>query len=258
MVKLFKPARSKNLDRGLFSYLTESVINLTNFVYKNKEWDIKYYHDLFDIPGYVNGNIFNVCFIQDDNDFIENLNEYENIEDTEILLDFDLNSINKEHDEFRVLSEKIINKFFLFNSEFTKIINERENQINFDNTIGVHRRSTDMTMHQNIVDLKYIFNSIEQNEFENIFLMCDNIHDLKKIKKRYGNKIITYDEFTSENIDLPFFKVNKDLEKSKSHIQEMVFGSLTLSKTKNLICTKSNVSAFSIFSNSKLNYKLLL
>jgi hypothetical protein len=258
MIRLYKPARSKNLNRGMFSYLTESVINLTNFIYKNKNWDIKYYHDLFNIPGYTEGNLFDVSFIQDSYDYDHNKNMYKNIEDVDNLLIFNLSEINNEFNEFRLLSEKVISNFFVPIPELEKILIERQSQINFEKTIGVHRRSTDMTMHQKIVDLKDIFNSIEENEFENIFLMCDNLLDLKIIKNRYGNKIITYDEFTSEVIDLPFFKVNDNLEKIKNHIKEMVFGSFTLAKTKNLICTNSNVSAFSIFSNSKLKYKLLL
>ena len=38
--------------------------------------------------------------------------------------------------------------------------------------------------------------------------MCDNIYDTNKFKGRYGNKLITYDEFTSEDKNLPFFKIN--------------------------------------------------
>lgn len=258
MIRLYKPARSKQVNRGLFSYLTESVLNMSNFVYKNGDDNIKYYHDLFDIPGYVHNNLFDVCFVQDEIDYKKNINLYQNIEETENLLKLDPYQMWDFNLESRLLSEKIINKFFVPNLDLKNLLINRQNQINFENTIGVHRRSTDITMHHNIVDLNKLFDSIDLNDFDSIFLMCDNLNDHISFKKRYGNKIITYDEFTSEQNNLPFFKINKDLEKIKKHIQEMVFGVLTLSKTKNLICSRSNLSAFSILANSKLNYKILM
>ena len=88
--------------------------------------------------------------------------------------------------------------------------------------------------------------------------MSDNIGDLNKFKQRYGNRLITFDEFTSSKVEEnPFFKVENDEQLIKQHIQEIVFGAYTLGMTKKLICTKSNLSTFSIFSNSKLNYKRL-
>ena len=106
--------------------------------------------------------------------------------------------------------------------------------------------------------LSNIFNILEQEEFENVFLMSDNLKDLNEFKKRYGNKLITFDEFTASKFeDNPFFKLENDEESIKQHIQEIVFGAYTLGMTKKLICTKSNLSTFSIFSNSKLNYKRL-
>jgi hypothetical protein len=81
---------------------------------------------------------------------------------------------------------------------------------------------------------------------------------LNEFKKRYGNKLITFDEFsTSELNSNPFFKINKDEESIKNHIKEIVFGAYTLGMTKKLFCTKSNLSTFSILTNSKLNYKRL-
>jgi hypothetical protein len=52
-------------------------------------------------------------------------------------------------------------------------------------------------------------------------------------------------------------EINKDEESIKNHIKEIVFGAYTLGMTKKLYCTKSNLSTFSILSNSNLNYKRL-
>jgi hypothetical protein len=77
MLKFFKPIRG---HRGYFSYMTESVVNMLNvlLIYPNEEF--KVYHDLSNIDGYGSHNIYDVCFIQDKNDYFLNKNEYSNIE----------------------------------------------------------------------------------------------------------------------------------------------------------------------------------
>jgi hypothetical protein len=139
------------------------------------------------------------------------------------------------------------------------LFSSRHSQIDFTKTIGFHRRATDMTLHHiPTIPLDNVFNSIEEEEFENIFLMSDNMDDLNKFKQRYGNRLITFDEFSTSELDSnPFFKMNKDEESTKNHIKEIVFGAYTLGMTKKLYCTKSNLSTFSILSNSNLNYKRL-
>lgn len=257
MFRLYKPARSKEAHRGLFSYLTESVLNMINFIKLNGDVDIKYYHDLFNIPGYGNENLYDICLSQDENDYKINNNLYVNVESFENILNLDCYDIERYSEDVKLISEKVINKFFIPNTSLNNLINERHRQINFNTTIGVHRRSTDIRLHHKVIDIRDIFNQIESNEFESVFLMCDNIYDTNKFKGRYGNKLITYDEFTSEDKNLPFFKINNSVEDIHNHVKELLFGVFTLSKTKNFICTKSNISSFCILSNSKLNYKLL-
>jgi hypothetical protein len=257
MYRLYKPARSKGINRGLFSYLTESVLNMVNFIILNGDGDIKYYHDLFDIPGYGNKNIFDISLIQDEKDFKINNNLYSNIESFQNILNLDCYDVEKYNQDIRSISEKIIEKFFIPNETLSTLLNKRHKQINFISTIGVHRRATDINQHHNIVNIETIFNQIESYEFDNVFLMCDNIYDTNKFKLRYGNRLITYDEFTSKDMNLPFFKINNSIEDINNHIMELLFGVFTLSKTKNFICSKSNISSFCVLSNSKLNYTLL-
>ena len=112
---------------------------------------------------------------------------------------------------------------------------------------------------QIIISNEIIFQNIESSDFDNVFLLCDNINDFNIFKTRYGNRLISFDEFTtSTNLSLPFHKINvvsEDLK--KTHIEEIVLGSLMLSLTKKLICGHSNLTNFSILSNSTLEYKIL-
>lgn len=257
MIRLVKPARSKERGRGLFSYLTESVINVINFLHINGNQEIKYYHNLFDIPGYVKENLFDVSFNQDTKDYEDNKHLYQNIELTNNNLKLDCYEPIRFTNEIRIISEKIINNFFIPNDNLNNLFNSRHSEINFEKTIGVHRRATDIGEHHQLIDLKTLFYNIEQEEFENIFLMCDNSIDMENFKNRYGNKIITFDEFTSSNHKLPFFRTINESSQIESHILELVFGVFTLGKTKKFICTKSNLSSFTILTNSNLNYKLL-
>jgi hypothetical protein len=257
MHRLYKPARGKEQIRGLFSYLTESVLDMVNFNLLNGESNIKYYHDLHNIPGYGKENLFDIFSTQDKSDFKLNQSLYLDIESFEKKLNVGCYDVEKFTYDIRLISEKIITEHFKPNESLNKILHQRHSEIDFESTVGVHRRATDICHHHEILNLDVIFSEIESNDFNNVFLMCDNEHDTNKFKERYGNKIITYDEFTSKDTNVPFFKMQNSVQDIHKHIEELVFGVYTLSKTKHFICTKSNISSFSILSNSELNFKLL-
>jgi hypothetical protein len=261
MLKFFKPARGNKIhQRGYFSYITEAVVHIHNVLLNYPNEKLKIYYDLSNIEGYGNQNIYEACFVQDENDYLNNINEYSNIELVNYISQ--LNAYEKEtltKDNLE-MCESIIKNNFILNDEMKQLFSSRHPQIDFTKTIGFHRRATDMSAihHVSTIDLSNIFNILEKEEFENVFLMCDNLTDLDKFKKRYGNKLITFDEFTSsKSDDNPFFKLKNDDELIKQHIQEIVLGAYTLGMTKKLFCTKSNLSTFSIFSNSKLNFNRL-
>jgi hypothetical protein len=257
MHRLYKPTRGKEQIRGLFSYLTESVLDMVNFNLLNGETDIKYYHDLHNIPGYGNENLFDIFSTQDESDFKLNRKLYLNIESFEKKLNIGCYDVEKFTIDIRLISEKIITEYFKPNPSLNKILNQRHSEINFETTVGVHRRATDIGQHHKILNLDVIFSEIESNDFDSVFLMCDNIYDTNSFKDRYGNKLITYDEFTSKDTNLPFFKMENSVHDIHKHVEELVFGAYTLSKTKHFICTKSNISSFCILSNPELNFKLL-
>jgi hypothetical protein len=261
MKKYFKPARNPEAVRGYFSYITESVIELGNAYEGDLNREIKLYFDLENIPGYVNSNIFDVCFKQDTNDYRNNLMNYTNIENLPSYIPTVSKYDNRTWDvSYREYTEKIIKKHFLLNDELLNKFESRKSEINLDKTIGVHRRSTDIGMHNyQIISNETIFQNIESSDFDNVFLLCDNLNDFNKFKSRYGNKLISFDEFTtSTNSWLPFHKIGVNNENLKrAHIEEIVLGSLMLGLTKKLICVHSNLTNFTILSNSKLDYKIL-
>ena len=199
--------------------------------------------------------IVDLSLILDDNQLEKG--EYYKCDDSyDYLLNIPVYHFTKEKFE---TCEKIIKEHLVLNDEMKNLFSSRHAQIDFTKTIGFHRRATDMTLHHiPTIPLDNVFNSIEEEEFENIFLMSDNMDDLNKFKQRYGNRLITFDEFSTSELDSnPFFKMNKDEESTKNHIKEIVFGAYKLEMTKKLYCTKSNLSTFSILSNSNLNYKRL-
>ena len=66
------------------------------------------------------------------------------------------------------ISTKIRDDFNI-NINLIELINKRHYEINFNTTIGVHRRSTDIGTHHNIIKTQDIFDEIECNDFDNIF-----------------------------------------------------------------------------------------
>lgn len=260
MLKFYKPARDKNIhQRGYFSYISESVVHIQNLLISFPEQEFKIYFDLEEIYGYGKNNIYDYCFEQDKLDWFQNKERYKNIESLPLKTNLDPYNKATFTKENLEMTENIIKKYFELNSEMKSIVESRFSGINFSDTIGFHRRATDMNFVHNVttIHLSQIFDILEKEEFENIFLMSDNIFDTKKFQERYGKRLITFDNFSSADEKLPFFKQENEEESVKKHIQEIVFGALALGKTKKLFCTMSNLSTFSIFSNSKLNYQRL-
>jgi len=241
--------------RGYFSYITESLINLT-YLLENNDREIIYYHDLNNIPGYGVGNIFDICFKQNSNDYFNNKNEYIDIEKVQ-KKSFDVYDLNSLGDNFRTLTEKVVKKYFILKEEYVKLFDDRIKDLDFKNIIGVHRRSTDIRFHMPVVPLENIFYEIDNSSYSHIFLMCDNLIDYEKFKEKYGDKLICFDNYLSKNSFLPFFKNKNTEDDIKNHIIELIFGVLTLSKVKYFICSRSNISSFVILSNSELKYKIL-
>lgn len=252
-MRYYKPARSKEIGRGYFSYLTEAVGNLVTFYNENGyDSDLKLYFDLWDIPGYGTGNMFDVAFeLQDHDDY--KLNIYHNIEDYQSCI----HQYNTYFDYgLRIKTEQIINRHYRLNNAVKSLITDRIENYDISKTIGVHYRTTDITLHHPIVDINKIFKTIDDEDFEYIFLATDSKNEYLKFKERYGQKLLFFDKTASNDSRVFFSKKNPQIMIDE-HIKELVFSVFTLSQTKKLICTRSNVSTFSILSNSNLDFNIL-
>ena len=183
MLKYFKPARGNGVhQRGYFSYITEAVVHIHNVLLNYPDEKLKIYYDLSNIFGYGSQNIYDVCFVQDKDDYLNNVNEYSNIE----LVNY-ISPLNAYESETFVpkdlkMCESIIKDNFILNDEMKQLFSSRHPQIDFTKTIGFHRRATDMSSvhYVSTIDLSEIFKTLEKEEFENVFLMCDNLNDLNE------------------------------------------------------------------------------
>jgi len=233
-----KPARGKESQRGFFSYIVEGVINSLHI-----EEEDTIYFDLVDCPGYGKGNMFDIAFINENKPGknIEELGEGK-------INCYDFRNLNKEN---RIAIEKKISKHIIPNYRLTQSLSIDK----YD--IGIHRRSTDISMHHPIVPIQKYFDEIDLfPEDSTIFLMCDNKSDIQLFIEKYGDRVTT-NETNSSNNNQPFFKNTHTQEEVEAHIIELCSNVYTLSECSFLICSKSNVSSFAIFKNSKLNYKVL-
>lgn len=258
MIRLVKTIRSEYELRGYFSYLTEAVIEImwAEKMYPNEE--LKVYFDLTKVHHYKQENLFDVCFEQDHDDYNNFKNEYKNIESLNSEIRFNHYELSVFPQEIRNETDPIIKKYFLLKPHLEIELNERLQKIDLKKTISVHRRDTDMKYSHHITApvLNQFFNLIEETDYSNVFVMSDNKPDLELFHERYGDRCISFEEdTTSENLDTPFFlNENNTEEKMKRHIENLTLNTIILSRTKKLICSKSNLSTFAILANPNLEY----
>jgi hypothetical protein len=258
MVRLVKKIRQEYQLRGYFSYLLEAVIEIIWAHQKFEGEEIKVFFDLVNVHHYKQENLFDVCFVQDHDDYLHNKSEYVNLESLDSELIFNHYDMKTFPQDLRVKAKDIIEKYFILKEEYKIELENRLSQLDLSKTVSVHRRDTDMRVGHHITApvLEQYYSIIDEENYQNIFLMSDNEKDLNLFKERYGDKIINYeDETTSKNPDAPFFLTGEtDSESMKKHIENLTLNTFILSKTKKLICSKSNLSAFAILFNPNLKY----
>ena len=258
MVRLVKTIRQEWELRGYYSYLGEAVIEIMWAKQKFPGEEIKVFFDLRNVHHYKQDNLFDVCFEQDHEDYNEYRNEYINIEslNSEILLNhYDLKILPQD---IRELSEPIIKDYFCLKPNLLAESERRLQLIDLETTVSVHRRDTDMrhSHHVSAPTLEQFYSIIDEGNYTNIFVMSDNKQDLDFFKQQYPNKVLSFEDgTTSTDNNLPFFLMEgTSPEEMRKHIENLTINTFILSKTKKLICSKSNLSNFAILANPKLEY----
>jgi len=258
MLRLVKTIRQESELRGYYSYLGEAVIEIMWAKKKFPEEEIKVYFDLTNIHHYKQNNLFDVCFEQDHQDYSEYRNKYINIEslNSEIKLNhYELKIIPQE---IREQAAPIIDEYFRLKPIFLNELERRLNFLNLKNTISIHRRDTDMRFshHISAPTLEQFYSIIDEDYYSNIFVMSDNKQDLDLFIQKYANKVLSFEDgTTSTDINLPYFLMEgTGPEEMRKHIENLTINTFVLSKTKKLICSKSNLSNFAILANPKLEY----
>lgn len=236
--RLWKGARSKESQRGFFSYLTEGLGNLLGFYEAYPNSDPSLYFHLYDIPGYGKGNAFEAGFVQDSRSKEEpfiNIEKYPNL----------LPAYELPPDQTRFLAGELIKKHFTPRTEVVLLLEERLSGISLESTIGVHRRSTDIGEHHPIVPIQKVFKEIDLEDPLNIILATDSVSEAVKFRERYGDRVLFWDNTASPD-NRPFFKRSEDPLRIDEHIKEIVFSVYALAQTRKIICSKSNLSMFSL------------
>jgi hypothetical protein len=123
-------------------------------------------------------------------------------------------------------------------------------------TLGVHRRGTDHYMHGQILDINEYFSKIdkelETNNYDNIFLITDEVASLDAFLKKYGNKLIYTDSFKSmDNRPIHDYSYRN----ITNRVYEVYYDIIKLGMCEKMLITLSNVSSFAtLINNNKFEY----
>jgi hypothetical protein len=257
MKRLYKPARSKETSsRGVFSYIAEFVNELLCLDNPNNE-ELKLYCDFSNAPPFISkinldNNFYNYIYEQDKNDYLSNKLLYYNLEDQSKTLYQSHGMFDSflERKDIRAITEKIINKYLILESSLKYEISDIGNKIDFNNTIGIFRRTFEM--HWDAVNLDKYFKYIDESGLEYIFLTCDNKYDTELFKEKYGKRLICLEKYSG--CALKLMRLNEAGIDAFNHVRELIRNTYLLSKTKKLIKTKSNMSIFVLMLNSELDF----
>jgi len=216
--------------------------------------DINFYIDWNNLcyPTINGNNLFDEFFFQEKKNenydiFFYNLTPYgymftdvENESSTHNLYDF-----------YKPFSDLLHNLKILDTPFFNKIPNYFQNK----KVLGFHKRGTDHYQHGSILSDEYFSSKIDEelkkDNYDNIFMITDDLNSLNFFRNKYGNFLISTDAIkTDGNIGLHMLPLNDN-----RHLlaPQAILDSYLLSLTTKKIVTKSNLSTFSILCNLKFD-----
>ncbi len=157
---------------------------------------------------------------------------------------------NTEKDiyDFLLPSNKLIKDLDILNSDF---INGIQKEL-FSNkkVLGVHKRGTDHYLHginkTNHEVMGFINNEFKNNNYDNVFLITDDLNSFEFFKSELGDSLI-YTESTKVNGHNGVHTTN-NVNRYKI-AEEVITDAILLSLTDFKLLTKSNVSTFSNICN---------
>lgn len=160
-------------------------------------------------------------------------------------------SHQKLFDFFKPYADLLKNLNILNTDFFKKIPNYFENK----KVLGFHKRGTDHAVHGDMLTDDYFASKIDKElnncYYDNIFIITDDSNSLNFFKKRYGNFLISTDSMKSDSSVGVHLFANDDIKHKIA--SEAVLDSYILSLTDKKLITKSNVSAFSVLCNLKID-----
>jgi len=150
---------------------------------------------------------------------------------------------------------ELIKKYIFVKDHILNKKNEfKNNVIKTDNYAAVHYRGTDHIQDCEILDKNLYFNHVDSmiGKYDKILICSDEKNIVNDLIFKYGSdKIVAYPSFRSEN-NIPIHFTNNGLNYKNG--EDVLIESLLMSDSKFLIRTTSNVTAFSIFYNSNLQF----
>ena len=173
-----------------------------------------------------------------------------------------INTRNYIKDHEFCMYKKIITKYVKINNFITKIVENFEKK-NFKDkkVLGVHFRGTDMKttpshpLPPTFAQITFLLdNYLNKYGFDKVFVITEQLNYLKRLKKKYKNKIIFFDSYRSNKSKI--FQ-----EKSRNNHRyllgrDILIETLLLSKTDMIISSKTNVSKAALLF-SKKNKKII-
>ncbi len=244
--------RGNESERGLLSFANQFLSNCKHYYDQNIECLVNF--NLVNKTGYYDKerkdtqNIWEYYF---ENNFIGQPDQVVDwIGEYEYSYTFDHSDIRK-----RQICKALINKHLHIKKEILIEVDEFYHHHKLQNTIGVHYRGTDITIHHPKVDIQRYFNEIDKilHRFEKVFLCSDEYQTINIFRDKYKDALITTQSITlSDNCDIPSYKQIGEGGYQKG--KDVLIESLLLSKTAFLIKSRSNVSNFSLLFNPDLRF----
>jgi hypothetical protein len=165
--------------------------------------------------------------------------------------------------QHRLIYNNLMNKHLIVQPH---ILHKIDNFVNeyFKNkkVLGLHIRGTDIFYDNTRPKLSFEYYKhkinlyLERGNFEKIFVCSDQTHTIDKLKKIYGDMLITYPSLTYPREGHQKTMHTPSNIKNEKYIrgEDILIESILLSQTDFLLRTFSNVTAFSILYNTTLKY----